>query len=511
MKALRLISGIGLAAVACACAAVGMFGNRVAPGVVGVAPDVPQCGQWCVLRCCELLGAPLHMSDVLEVLPPRDEGNSLFQIREALQSVGLGAEGQKQPITELTESTQFPVLAHLHSPDHFVVVAGVDGDRVHLFAGKGRRNSVLRDRLAERWSGKVLRVTRGTSDVALPSFLPRRNGAPRLQFDCLFLDKGDVPVVGEPVSFEYRFVNLGNRALVIEAVHPTCPCIEADFPKSPLPPAAEGLIKLVFRNRDANGPFVHETTVETNDPLLPVVVLKAAGYADTGVVVSRARLNLGDVVAGERTVAACFVRRAADDRDFTILEVECDLEGSTVRHFAIGDADADVPWWPGARGGIHPSKEATVVEVSWRPPAATSDHYVERRMVIRTNLERFERIAVTVAARVVTPVGLYPSVVSFGEVTAEGTVEQTVKVASRDGTAFRVVGIRPESPGIESSFTNASDGGQAELRFIATGDAAVGAAGTSFVVDVELQSGKKLSLPLPTAAWPRPAVDTIEP
>ncbi len=148
--------------------------------------------------------------------------------------------------------------------------------------------------------------------------------------------------------------------------------------------------------------------------------------------------------------------------------------------------------------------------MAWVPDKPT-DRLVQGRLIIHTDVERFERVTIPVTARVVAPVGLFPSVLSFGEVAAEGTVAQTVKVASRGHAPFRVVGIRPDTPGIESWFTTASDGTRGELKFIAESDAAVAAAGTSFLIDIQLQTGETLSLRLPTAAWPHSVLETIEP
>ncbi|HYE54639.1 MAG TPA: DUF1573 domain-containing protein [Chitinophagaceae bacterium] len=55
---------------------------------------------------------------------------------------------------------------------------------------------------------------------------------------------------GEKVEIAFRFRNAGNKPLIIKNVTPSCGCTVADFPKQPLKPGEEGVIKGVF---DSNG------------------------------------------------------------------------------------------------------------------------------------------------------------------------------------------------------------------------------------------------------------------
>lgn len=82
-------------------ARVGAFGIRcmylVAAGAavmlnLGAAPNRqssqvpagPQCGHWAVLRCCQLLGAPLDMTEILRLLPPAADGHNMLALAQAL-------------------------------------------------------------------------------------------------------------------------------------------------------------------------------------------------------------------------------------------------------------------------------------------------------------------------------------------------------------------------------------------------------------------------------------------
>ncbi|GHT23031.1 hypothetical protein FACS189419_06420 [Planctomycetales bacterium] len=48
----------------------------------------PQCAHWSILRCCQLLGAPVTLKALLEFLPYQEEGHSMLQMAEILKKIG---------------------------------------------------------------------------------------------------------------------------------------------------------------------------------------------------------------------------------------------------------------------------------------------------------------------------------------------------------------------------------------------------------------------------------------
>jgi hypothetical protein len=64
---------------------------------------------------------------------------------------------------------------------------------------------------------------------------------------------------GQKLEVAFRFKNSGDKPLVIQSVQPSCGCTVADYPKEPIAPGQEGLIKGVF---DSNGkPGVNNKTM----------------------------------------------------------------------------------------------------------------------------------------------------------------------------------------------------------------------------------------------------------
>ena len=57
---------------------------------------------------------------------------------------------------------------------------------------------------------------------------------------------GDVPRRGGDLVHEFRFVNDGERPLVLVRVITSCSCIRASFSKRPVAPADSGVIRIVY-------------------------------------------------------------------------------------------------------------------------------------------------------------------------------------------------------------------------------------------------------------------------
>ena len=75
---------------------------------------------------------------------------------------------------------------------------------------------------------------------------------------------------GQTVEVAFRFKNVGNKPLVVEAVRPGCGCTVADPPKEPIAPGAEGVIKGSFNSDGRPGVNNKNIHVEANVPNSPL-------------------------------------------------------------------------------------------------------------------------------------------------------------------------------------------------------------------------------------------------
>jgi hypothetical protein len=63
---------------------------------------------------------------------------------------------------------------------------------------------------------------------------------------------GNIPE-GKKLEVAYRFLNSGNKPLIIARVQPSCGCTVAEQPEEPIPPGKEGVIKASFNSEGRTG------------------------------------------------------------------------------------------------------------------------------------------------------------------------------------------------------------------------------------------------------------------
>ncbi|SRR5579875_314461 len=463
----------------------------------------PQCGHWCIRRCCELLGIPVELPTIMEMMPPSIGGHSMLQMAAVLQKIGLRTEGRKETIETLARRG-FPCIAHLNQ-NHFIVVSNIENGRVHLFDGLGRRSTTSMRIFQSSWSGNVLFVHRDSDGFPLPTFVYRSSEpAPLIQFDALFIDKGDVPAVGDPVPFVYRFKNFGRKALIIKDVRTDCKCLKVEKPKQNIPPGDSGQIILLYRPEERTTQFYHEAVVESNDPVFPILRLKAAGMTDAQVRVSPEFLDLGEVVEGRTTSVGLFINYTGDRDDFSVDKIVCSLDWMTAKIYSTAEQEIhNKPWYPDIGSRLRESRKVRIGDLAFLPPENRRGP-VEGAVVVHTNIPRFERISIRVTGLIIPPVKAFPSILSFGEAHHDQHVEGTTSLVSVSGEPFRLLGIGPRHPDLHCEFNVDKPGMQNDIHFSTTGALAIKLSGTILKLRVEMvSSGKKIEIPLPVYALNR--------
>lgn len=69
---------------------------------------------------------------------------------------------------------------------------------------------------------------------------------------------------GQKLEVAFRFKNSGDKPLIIQGVQPSCGCTVADYPKEPIAPGKEGVIKGVFDSAGKPGVNTKTMTVLAN-------------------------------------------------------------------------------------------------------------------------------------------------------------------------------------------------------------------------------------------------------
>ncbi len=83
--------------------------------------------------------------------------------------------------------------------------------------------------------------------------------APAFKFVKETFDFGQI-TDGEKVSYDFKFTNIGKSPLIITSATATCGCTVPDYPKAPVAPGAEAVIRVVF---DSSGKLGMQNKVVT--------------------------------------------------------------------------------------------------------------------------------------------------------------------------------------------------------------------------------------------------------
>jgi len=75
---------------------------------------------------------------------------------------------------------------------------------------------------------------------------------PIITFENDFYDFGKI-IMGEKVSYSFRFTNTGKTDLIISRVTSSCGCTIGDFPKQPIKPGESNKIEVKFDSENRRG------------------------------------------------------------------------------------------------------------------------------------------------------------------------------------------------------------------------------------------------------------------
>jgi hypothetical protein len=97
---------------------------------------------------------------------------------------------------------------------------------------------------------------------------------PVFQFEKEVYDFGEIKE-GEKVSYDFKFKNIGDAPLIISSATATCGCTVPEYPKEPLAPGAEGIIRVIFNSTGKPGMQnkVVSITANTNPALTELNIL----------------------------------------------------------------------------------------------------------------------------------------------------------------------------------------------------------------------------------------------
>ena len=86
---------------------------------------------------------------------------------------------------------------------------------------------------------------------------------PEMQFDTMQWYFGSIKE-GEIAEHDFHFKNVGDGVLIINDVKPSCGCTSPEWPKEPIAPGEEGVIKVKFNSKNHVGKNDKSVTIQSN-------------------------------------------------------------------------------------------------------------------------------------------------------------------------------------------------------------------------------------------------------
>ena len=271
-KRIRVKVALAVVCLSALVIAVVLFLQMSAPSLSGENRSNPAqkisysredlCGPFCLHSAASMLGLEVDFNSIIKACKPSKQGVSLATLKKVAGTLGLDAKGYRLPWAKLLE-LKSPAILYVR-PMHFVTVNPSEymteesTDRIRIFDTDKSPEWWSREELEKRWSGEALVLSQAARHKTLKG--------PRVKFDCLLHDLGDVRVpIHKKFKLSLDFANIGDETVEIGRIKTTCGCTETVVTGKVIAPGERGKIDVEVNLDKVRGPFNHLVIVETND------------------------------------------------------------------------------------------------------------------------------------------------------------------------------------------------------------------------------------------------------
>ncbi|MCC6285176.1 MAG: DUF1573 domain-containing protein [Phycisphaerales bacterium] len=234
------------------------------------------------------------------------------------------------------------------------------------------------------------------------------------------------------VHTTFKFTNSGDATLVISQVKGSCSCTVPALEKTEYAPGESGEISVTFDPRNRRGVQQRTVTVLSNDPVSPSFNMNITANVRPAIDIDPPMARFGEVQRGETQTMMVDITGVAPN--FDIVEVTVNRgEGLSVENLGMEELTVDND--PVRRGTLlfTLSGDAAIgqfqgqVTVSLRSGTGNPDDLVQK--------------VITVMAEVVGEVAFIPNRMNLGLVQPQAAFERQIRVNSRTGKAFQIIGV----------------------------------------------------------------------
>lgn len=95
-----------------------------------------------------------------------------------------------------------------------------------------------------------------------------------IKFDTVYYDLGSLDINAPNQTRDYIFANTGSKALFINKVETSCPCLDVVYPKDSIAPGKSSKITMTLKTGEiASGQFYRSALVYTNASEEPIEII----------------------------------------------------------------------------------------------------------------------------------------------------------------------------------------------------------------------------------------------
>ena|GEM_PF-3146585 len=403
------------------------------------------CGPYGLHTAASMLGLQVDLTVLVKACNPSPKGVSMATLKEVAGKFGLDAKGYRITWDKLLE-LRSPAILYV-KPSHFVTVnpskhlPDASADRIRVYDSDKAPQWWSREKLAKSWSGETLVLSEA------PRHKPSKG--PRIRFDCLIHDLGDVRVpLNKKVDISLAFANVGDQTVKIGRITTTCGCTETSVTSKVIDSDQKGKIDVAVNLDKARGPFDYLVIVETNDKLTPVVKTRIVGRAFNTQLTTRSQLVLHAIPRLGRA-SKRFVLRDPGDASLSTENVKLLISPAS-----LTDEDGPIyiqamltPYDSNEHRFLTAASNDVVVEIDVTTAESAPIGEFEGLLEIMTQVPGDEHIKIPIRGAVISNIMAKPAALFFSSVNGE-PISKSITIAGR--IAHRIdlntVSVSPNLP-----------------------------------------------------------------
>lgn len=277
---------------------------------------------------------------------------------------------------------------------------------------------------------------------AAPPSAPKVGPAPKITFKSEVLDFGRIPD-DKLVEGTFELKNEGDAPLVLTSLGADCGCTEPTINGQrveggkqtkvnvEVKPGETATISIKFNPLGKQDLTKQKVTIGSNDPARPDAIVTVQAVVDPIVRVDPKVWNIGDIVKGRPF--SLKVKVYGQTPDFMVNRVSMNgVDGFDAKVLSTKDVEVE-------------GRKLREVEVEISTPGVAKPALIAGTATVRTNDIRRRFVSAAVTGRIVGDLEPDSNRVAFGTVKVGDSAYKTLRITSRTGTPFKIVGIDQSS------------------------------------------------------------------